>query len=68
MFFGNNGFGCNKGCNMGHRDGGCDCCTLLILILLLCNCGGKGFQGDDDGCGCIWYIILIFLLMGCVCK
>ena len=37
MFFGMNGFG---GCNKGYGEhkenhGGCDCCTLIMLILLL---------------------------------
>ena len=57
-FFNNNGCGTGfGGCN-----GGCDCCNLIIWILLLqCLCGN-----GNNGCGidCCTLIILL-LLCGC---
>lgn len=65
MFFGMNGYnGCNKGCENREKTtfgGGCDCCT-LILILLMCGCNGFG---EDN---CCWNIILLLLLLQCICK
>ena len=27
-------------------------CWIIILILLLCNCGGGSVCGNNNGCGC----------------
>ncbi|MDL2289736.1 hypothetical protein LJB83_03130, partial [Clostridia bacterium OttesenSCG-928-F22] len=59
-------FGCGNGC-------GCDSCTLMILLCVLC--GGFGNScGCNDGCGnarsgfgndCIWPILLLMCCGGC---
>ncbi len=65
---GGNNFGCNSGCNPGcdndRRGGGfkmfgceIDCCTLILILLLLTNC----CNCDIDWCT----IIVIFLLFSC---
>ena len=55
-FFGGNDCGCNEGMNHG----GCgDFAWLIILILLLCNCGCR-----IDPC---LLIIILLLLCGCGC-
>lgn len=54
--FGNHG--CDCGCNKDFNNSGCgDCTWIIILILLLCNCGCK-----IDPC---LLIIILLLLCGC---
>ena len=59
FFNGSCGNGFNNGCN-----GGCDCCSMIVWILLLqclCGCGN-----NNNGCGmdCCTLITLL-LLCGC---
>ena len=60
--------GCGNNCN-----GGCDCCTIIILLWLLQCCGCGCNHGSDNmcggGCDCCT-IILILMLLGCCgcCK
>lgn len=53
-FFG--GFG-----SAGNCTGGCDCCSILLLIMLLqcCGCGNNGCSID------ICSLLLILALCGC---
>ena len=55
-FFNNNGCG-----GFGGMTGGCDCCNLIIWILILqCLCGNNGFNMD-----CCTLILLLLLCGGC---
>lgn len=49
-FFGGNGCGCG-----GHMTNDFDCCTWILLLLLINNCG----------CNDCTLLILIMLLCGC---
>ena len=62
--------GFNGGCN-GNNMGGCDCCSLIFLILLLQNCGCGGHNSDNvnfGGCDCCTLILLLLLLCNCGCR
>ena len=37
-------------CNNGFCGG--NICWIILIILLLCNCGGNGLVGNNNGCGC----------------
>lgn len=58
-FFNNTCGGGFNGCN-----GGCDCCSLLLWIMILqCLCGN-----GNNGCGMdCCTLILLLLLCGCGC-
>ena len=59
-FFNNNNTGCGGG--IGGFAGGCDCCSLILWILILqCICGNGGGFGMD----CCTLIILLLLCGGC---
>jgi len=60
-FFNNNGCGGTFNGAMG----GCDCCSLILWILILQNlCGG-----NNGGCGIdCCTLILLLLLCGCGCN
>ena len=67
-FFGNNNCGYDENYGGGHSGKGgvscgCDICTLLI-ILMLCGCGGHGKGCGCDPCSLLW-IILILNCCGC---
>ena len=36
-------------CNNGFCGG--NICWIILIILLLCNCGGNGILGAGNGCG-----------------
>ena len=55
-FFGGNDCGCNNDCGVNSCN---DCTWLIILILILCNCGCK-----VDPC---LLIIILLILCGCGC-
>ena len=38
-------------CNNNGFCGG-NICWIILIILLLCNCGGGSFLGGGNGCGC----------------
>lgn len=58
MFGGRGGCGCGNDC--GNNCGCGDCTWIIILILILCNCGCK-----IDPC---FLIIILLLLCGCGCN
>ena len=38
-------------CNNNGFCGG-NICWIILIILLLCNCGGNGLMNTNNGCGC----------------
>ena len=38
-------------CNNNGFCGG-NICWIILIIILLCNCGGGTFLGGGNGCGC----------------
>ena len=61
MNFFNNGGGCGN--NYGTFGGGCDCCTLILWLIILQNL----CQNGGNGCGIDSCTLLLLLLLcgGC---
>ena len=64
----NCGCGCDNNGGIGNIFGGDNCCsTLIILLILFCFCGNndRGCGGFDSNNSCLWIILLLFFCGGC---
>ena len=42
---------------------GCNCCDIILLLMLLNNCGCGGNMGGIGSCDIVWLI----LILSCIC-